>query len=218
MEPRTETWNDFTERYWKYYLLLEKDFLKTEQYLSIDEYNFNAYSNEYIKEYQAICSEIDVIFKLYCKQLDQSFKGKTINSYCKCIKENCSDFSSRTVIIKDKKINIEPWKGWDYVVDQKQKIVSLNPDWWQKYNKIKHNRTTINTETQLPYYKFANQKNVLYSLAALYQLELYYFRTLHHKYFIEEPDMPGPPSKLFEIENWGNKWFVLEGDLRCKID
>ena len=71
---------------------------------------------------------------------------------------------------------------------------------------------------QIPYYKLANQKNVLQSLAALFQLELYYFRKLQQTHFSTDADMPGPSSKLFEIENWGNSWIVLDGDLRLQLE
>lgn len=206
METRIVTRNEFMQRYWKYYLMLEENFLETEQYLAIDELNFNAFSNEYIKQYQTICSEIDVIAKSYCVELESSFHGNSINAYCKCVIDNNSDFISRKVMLKDRNIALFPWENWTYTTETQAnghvKIVSNNPDWWLKYNKIKHNRTTINNEMGLPYYKLANQKNVLHSLAALFQLELYYFRKLQQVHFATDADMPGPPSKLFEIENW----------------
>ena len=214
------TRDEFLQRYWSYYLLLEKDFLDTERYLTIDELNFKAYSNEYIKQYQTICSEIDVIAKSFCKELDSHFRGSTIDAYCKTIIDNNSNFSSRVVNVKNRDIKIIPWQNWNYTIETQQngtdRLVVTNPDWWKKYNKIKHNRTTVNDETQLPYYKLANQKNTLYALAALYQLELYYYRTLHSTHFADKPDMP-PQSKIFEIENWGNRWVVLEGDLACQL-
>lgn len=210
------------QRYWKYYLMLEDNFLNTEQYLAVDEINYSAFSNEYIKQYQTICSEIDVIAKSFCKELDNSFRGNTINAYCKCLTDNNPDFSNRKVKLKDSSIELFPWKDWTYTTEiqanRPAKIVSNNPEWWQKYNKIKHNRTTTNNETGLPYYKLANQKNVLHSLAALFQIELYYFRRLQQTHFATDADMPGPPSKLFEIENWGNTWIVLESDLRLQIE
>ena len=58
---------EFFEIYWRYYLLLEKDFLSTKRYLEIDEYNGKAYSTEYSKQYQEIGSEIDVFCKEFCK-------------------------------------------------------------------------------------------------------------------------------------------------------
>lgn len=221
METHIITRSEFIQQYWKYYLMLESNFLDTEQYLAIDELNFQAFSNEYIKQYQTICSEIDVIAKSYCIELNSSFRGNQINAYCKCITDNNQDFINRKVKVRDKDIEIFPWKDWTYATEMQDngdtKVVSNNPDWWRKYNKIKHNRTTINNEAKLPYYKLANQKNVINSLAALFQLDLYYFRKLHQTYFATDADMPGPPSKLFEIENWGNSWIVLDGDLRLQI-
>jgi len=162
MEACIESRNEFLQRYWNYYLILEKDFLETERYLAIDELNFSAYSNEYIKQYQAICSEIDVIAKSYCRELDDHFKGNKIDAYCKCIIENKQDFANRNIKLTDRAIVLIPWKNWTYSIenqnDGKEKIVAHNPDWWKKYNKIKHDRTTINTSSGLPYYKLANQK------------------------------------------------------------
>lgn len=212
MESNITTRNEFHQRYWTYYLILEKDFLATERYLAIDALNFSAFSNEYIKQYQAICSEIDVIAKSFCREMEPGFKGSSINTYCKCIVDNNADFASRTVKLRDKDIRLTPWENWTYTMESPKKgppkPVAVNPDWWQKYNKIKHKRTTTNSETGLPYYKLANQKNVLNALAALYQLEMYYYRLLHQKHFRDRADMPGPDSKIYEVENWGNKWVM----------
>ena len=220
MEPRIITSNEFIQRYWKYYLMLENNFLETEQYLAIDKLNFEAFSNEYIKQYQTVCSEIDVIAKSYCKETDSTFRGKNINAYCKCVTDNNPDFESRKVRLKDRDIELFPWKDWTYTNETQAngstRIVSNNPDWWKKYNEIKHNRTTTNNETGLPYYKLANQKNVLHSLAALFQLELYYFKKLQQRCFEIDVDMPGPPSKLFDLEDWGNTENVLDDDLRLQ--
>lgn len=221
MEPNITTRNEFHQRYWTYYMILEKEFLATERYLAIDSLNFAAFSNEYIKQYQTICSEIDVIAKSFCRELESGFKGSSINTYCKCIIDNNPDFMGRIVKLRDRNITLKPWENWAYtMVTQRNgssKPEADNPDWWQKYNKIKHNRTTINNETGLPYYKLANQKNVLNALAALYQLELYYYRLLHTKYYQDEPDMPGPGSKIYEVENWGNNWVMTEAHVgfRC---
>ena len=109
MEPRMSTRDEFLQRYWSYYLLLERDFLDTERYLAIDELNFKAYSNEYIKQYQTICSEIDVIAKSFCKELDSNFRGKNIDTYCKAIIDNNSDFSNRVIKVKNRSMEITPW-------------------------------------------------------------------------------------------------------------
>lgn len=75
--------NEFCKHHWEYYLVLENDFLITERFVSFDlgeNYiydgndhevagNSMTFSNEYIKQYQAICSEVDVILKSICKEL-----------------------------------------------------------------------------------------------------------------------------------------------------
>ena len=212
MEPIMITRNEFLQRYWNYYLILEKDFLETERFLAIDELNFSTFSNEYIKQYQAICSEIDVIAKSFCKESDFHFTGNKMNAYCKTILDNNTDFSSHTVIVKDRDIQLTPWENWSYSIDTQDdgttKIVAKNPRWWKIYNKIKHNRTTVNDETNLPYYKLANQQNVINGLAALFQLEMYYHRLLQKNHFPNDPDIPDPSSNLFEIKDWEDEWIV----------
>jgi hypothetical protein len=212
VEPRIITRDEFLQRYWNYYLLLEKDFLYTERYVAIDELNFNSYSNEYIKQYQTICSEIDVIAKSFCKELDSHFRGSTIDVYCKVIVDNNSDFSCRIIKVKNKNIEITPWRNWNYTVEVQRdgtiRPVADNPNWWKKYNKIKHNRTTINNETGLPYYKLANQENTLNALAALFQLEMYYHRLLQRNHFPNDIDIPEPVSTLFDVKDWNNRWSV----------
>lgn len=223
--PKITTRHDFHQRYWLYFLLLEKDFLQTERYLAIDEINFKSFSNEYIKQYQTICSEIDVVAKSYCKEIDSKFKGSTINTYCKCIIDSNPDFVNRAVKLKGTQILLHPWNNWTYSLeaqnDGKTKITSCNPEWWHMYNKIKHSRTSVNQESGLPYYKFANLENVVNALAALYQMELYYYRLLRQNHFPDEPDMPGPQSRIFEVENWDNLWVMTAenmGFLKAKGD
>lgn len=221
METMIATRTEFLQRYWNYYLILEKDFLETERYLAIDELNFSAFSNEYIKQYQAICSEIDVISKSYCKALNSQFRGKNINGYCKQIIDSVADFPTRTINVLNRDLQVIPWDNWSYSVTAQsngtQKIEADNPDWWNKYNKIKHTRTTTNAETGLPYYKLANQKNVLNSLAALFQLEMHYYRLLWQTHFSNEPDMPDPSSNLFEVKDWGNTWVMAGRNIGFQV-
>lgn len=208
-KTEAELRKEFLKKHWIYYLMLEKDFLDIERYLTLDEDNFNAFSNEYIKQYQVICSEIDVVAKAYCKELNPIFNGENSNAYCKCIIDNVTDFSDRVISVKRENINVKPWENWSYTEttteEGKRKIEANNPKWWRLYNKVKHERISIEDETGLPYYKLANQKNVLNALAGLFQLEMYYYRLLRQKLFTTEPDMPFPLSQIFEIENWGNR-------------
>ena len=52
-------------------------------------------------------------------------------------------------------------------------MFELDCDWWTLYNYIKHQRTTkLKGYNDIPFYKYANQENVIYSLGALYILEM----------------------------------------------
>lgn len=215
METKIQDCKEFLQRYWNYYLILEKDFLTTERYLAIDTLNFKAYSNEYIKIFQTVCSEIDVIAKSYCDALGT--KAKNINDYFKCITIKNSDFTNRTIILSGKSIDLQPWIDWSCTntvqSDGTSKASFSSPDWWTKYNKVKHSRTTKNQATGLPYYKLANQENVLSSLAALFQLEMYYYKYLHEHTASKEPDVPYPSSEIFSIKDWGSNSIIIGSNL-----
>lgn len=169
---------DFFEIYWRYYLLLEKDFLTTKKYLEIDDYNKYAYSTEYSKQYQTICSEIDVFCKEFCKEIDSAFNGEKIQHYCKAITDNIINFSASKIFVKYWGKEICPWKDWSYKIQTdrngNQRIRSKsNPKWWTLYNKVKHQRTTkLSSYNNIPFYKYANQENIVNSLGALYILEM----------------------------------------------
>lgn len=171
------TGKEFFEIYWQYYLLLEKDFLSTKRYLEIDEYNAKAYSTEYSKQYQIIGSEIDVFCKELCRKIDNTFKGDKIQHYCKAINDNIANFTERKIFVKNWGKEIYPWKDWHYKVQIDKngfsKLSSNNPKWWTVYNKVKHQRTTkLSSYDNIPFYKFANQENIINALGALYILEM----------------------------------------------
>ena len=161
--------SDFAKQYWGYYIVLENDFRATTQYVTLHEDNFDTFSLEYIKLYQSICSEIDVIAKNLCCFLSESFTGAKINSYYPVITSEFVGFINRRINVLNKAITLSPWKDWN---------PSKPPDWWTSYNKVKHQRTGIDKITKKPYYTTACLKNVLNALAGLYQLELYFYHRL----------------------------------------
>lgn len=205
------TTQEYERTYWKYYLNLENDFLNTEKYVAIDANNKNAFSIEYMKILQMVCSEVDVVAKSFCKEIDTSFKGDKINQYCKKITMEYTDFSKDSVHFLLGNIDMTPWSGWTFVEkntnDGKKKIYSNNPLWWKNHNEIKHNRTSFKGGKQN--YKKANQNNVIYALAALFQVEMYFYNLLADNENLERKT-PLPKSKLFSILRWTNT--VSEGN------
>ena len=53
--------NIFVKSYWNYYLELEEQFISTKKFVEFDVSNSTTYSVEYLKLFQAVCSEIDVV-------------------------------------------------------------------------------------------------------------------------------------------------------------
>ena len=53
----------FIKSYWEYFLELEEQLIETKRYVAFDKANAKTYSIEYLKLYQAVCSEIDVVAK-----------------------------------------------------------------------------------------------------------------------------------------------------------
>ena len=107
--------SSYYRKYCSYYQTLEADFVATERYLTIDEDNFFAFSNEYIKLIQAICSEVDVVAKYLCKCIDSDFSGSTFPEYCKCILDSNPLFVRANVgIQKMNSILVATWVSWKY--------------------------------------------------------------------------------------------------------
>ena len=201
------TREEFCKCHWEYYLVLEKDFLKTEPYVSFelgDNYLYNSdsvenpensltFSNEYIKQYQAICSEIDVILKSICKELGD-VSSRDMLRYTNTILTNWNSIKMQKV--KMKTIELQPFLNWE------KEPSYTAPDWWQPYNKVKHER--------LLNYREANLKNVVNALAGLYVLENYFVKFIGDR--DHEIDVPNDVSKLFEMIDYETKNTVLGKD------
>ena len=206
----------FCSVFWRYYLALEKDFMETERFVSFDladNYlqsvdgndleNSNVYSIEYIKQYQAIVSEIDVLLKEICKELGNDYASCMDRGYTPVILAD--DFWKRIVNqkVRMREIELQPFWGW-------KSIPYKSPAWWGQYNDVKHNRTEK--------YKEANLKNVLNALAGLYALENYYVKFVADKANEQNPedkvyDVPDDESQLFEMLDWSTNTTVFGKDL-----
>jgi len=189
---------EFLGLYWKNYILLEKEFTETLDYIDLDENNYNVYSSKYIKILLQIGSEIDINAKLLCKKYNPQSQAKNIDHYRNEITSNEMDFCNTKVdIIQYCNISsFMPWESWSQ---------GVNPNWWTAYNKVKHERFQTGDigGNRKEYYKFANLEYTLYALGGLYQLLIYYYFKL-----IDGTEdwvkVPIPGSRLFQLK--GNQW------------
>ena len=178
---------EFLNLHWKYYLNLESDFLSTIRFVSLEKENKKTFSIEFIKQYLTICSEINVFLN--------KMTGKDyIDDYVNFI---CNDDFYKKIIDEIVVVNLSDWdiKPYSLIIDKMgKKPKDFNKkNWWKLYNKVKHER--------IEYYKYANLENVLASLAALYVIEVYYFKNNYFDKEISEISVPVPKSKIFSCKN-----------------
>ncbi|MCH7827205.1 MAG: hypothetical protein IIC75_04405 [Bacteroidetes bacterium] len=153
-----------TTLYWNYYLALEKDLEVVARYIEFSESNWNTYSIELARLLLAVSSEVDVVIKEICKMLDPSARNNNIVEYKKTIKEYLPALISETVYLNRYGLKFQPWIKWD-----KQD----SPNWWQSYNKVKHERNQ--------YYEKANLQNILNAFGALLITNIYYYKAKKEK-------------------------------------
>lgn len=178
----------FVRSYWDYYLDLEEQFSQTRKYIAFDIYNKNAYSVEFLKLMQAVCSEIDVVAKEIASALDPSFKVDSSTNIQKWgyVLQNKMPRILTDEVVFDHSIRVSPWKNWLYEEYENKKGATRyrlkdsakTPEWWKAYNSVKHQRTRVTDNGQINYTK-ANLINLINSFAALYILETEYLATLY---------------------------------------
>lgn len=155
------------------------------RFIEISEDNYDVYSIELTKLFLSICSEVDVVAKLLCKETDISLFNKiigdrnpTMETYRTVIRTKFPQFHEANVKIPFYNLSFMPWEDFKD---------NAGPEWWKQYNGVKHERN-LN-------FKNANLKNVLLAMSGLMVLLVY----LYGRTSVISLDEPYEP-KLYEIE------------------
>lgn len=212
--------------YWRYFWELGKDFATTRKFVEFDQGNYQTFSIEYLKLYQAICSEIDVLGKELAQQFDPSFvpeeRRNNIYKWWLVVADKARfyekiDGDIRTTklddveVTFDMKIKVRPWENFRVekaVAKDGKHIIKLtegakSPSWWNDYNSVKHHRTGKLKKTEAINYTKANLFNVIQSYSALYILEKAYMYQIGTKQdlegFVDEMGLFG--FEISEISN-----------------
>lgn len=188
----------FMNKYWRYYLLLEKKFIDTLNYVELAEENFSTYSVEYAHQLLTIGSELDTFFKIYCGfNLNDR---KNIMDYTRYIMSDYPQIPNQVVEIYDTEITLTPYEEWSQWSIQSGNLLS----WWDAYNLIKHNRQENITK--------ASMGNVVTALAALHLIEMKYLQVITKEN--KEFNKPENSSCLFELTDWKfNVTFIRDCDM-----
>lgn len=171
--------------HWHYFLLLEDELVKISRFIEMNKDNFKVYSIKLTKLFLSICSEVDVVARLLCKEADEILfneskdsRNSNIETHRTVINTKFPDFHKANVKIPFYNLSFAPW---DCFKENK------NPAWWSEYNDVKHERN-IN-------FKKANLNNVLLSMSGLMVLLVY----LYGRQSVISLDSSNKPQ-LFEIE------------------
>ena len=196
-----EDLKQFIKSYWEYYLELEEQFIDTKRFVAFDSANEKTFSVEYLKLFQAVCSEIDVVGKEIASSINHNFKtdnNTNIKKWGYEVQQHFPKLKDSRVIFNDE-IEMEPFKNWQYeyamAKNGKKTLRIVNNkktmSWWNSYNKVKHQRIGLVTGTKN--FLLANQKNLTISFAALYLLEISYINCINKAKYINIKS-----SKLFK--------------------
>ena len=192
------TRDEFIATYWRYYLVLEKGFMETLDFLEFHPENTKAFSNRYAMLLQAIGAELDGFFKVFCSLPSDAISN--IGTYSDLALTAWPEIVNQKIEVLEKKTFLQPFKDWD-----KSRAKQSLP-WWEAFDNIKHSRADN--------MKDANQENTITSLAALFLLEMKHLVIICDG---KEPDLPDEPSKLFELDNW-NYRFLPSGEGYAFVD
>ena len=206
------TRDEFCSTFWRYYLMLEGDYKKTELFVepnlgenclystspeNIHDFgNSRTYSLNFIKLLNVVCAEVDAICRSICKEL-LGKNADNMNDFSKGILKIWPDIVQQEVEFYYK--ILRPFEGWD-ATDKMS-----TPKWWSAYTSCKHGRVENFQE--------ANLKNVVNALAGLYILELYYVREIGTRR--NERDVPNDKSAVFQLKEVGTKHKVLGYEIYC---
>lgn len=194
----------FLKSYWSYYLELEEQLIETKRYVEFSTSNNKTYSIEYLKLYQAACSEIDVVGKEIAQKVNPQFKvdWKTnIKKWGYELQQKFGNIKDMHVLFNNE-IILQPFKNWEYEKYRKTnnatdlRIVGKKRDvikWWSSYNTVKHQRIGLITGTKN--FTLANQENLILAFSALFLMEKLFIESLMLE---ENNSLSIENSKLFK--------------------
>ena len=142
--------------YWNYFIALEKDIEELSRYVEFDKSNFNTFSVRLAHFLLSVSSEVDVVAKALCKEIDNKIEAVNIGDYRKIIMNRFPEMAEEPVFMTRYNLSFMPWESW---------ASKTNPDWWLAYNKVKHTRGE--------HYNLANLENVLSAISGLFVVIVY---------------------------------------------
>lgn len=175
--------NKFINDYWRFYKLLEKEFVDTIEYVEVDTSNMQTFSMRYEKILIEVGAELDTTFKMACNLTGR----KTIVDYAPIILNKYPDIIQQSVTVLGTKVKLQPYQGWNST-QASQSLMA-----WKGYNLVKHDRISN--------YRNATLENAVNLLAALFILLMYEYDQLY-KGGNMDCNIPEDESGIFILDSW----------------
>lgn len=151
-------------RYWDYYRTIEDDLIVASRYVEFAKEHYDCYSNEFARLLMTAGSEVDMVFKVLCKEINPDSEARTINTYYPVVtgkKGRFPDLTKEKRYVRGFNLELQPFAYW---------TGCHAPHWWSHgFIEIKHERNIS--------FESANLKNTLDAVAAL-QIVLFYLYSL----------------------------------------
>lgn len=151
-----------TNAYWNYFISLERDFIKTLDFVALEPANQTTYGDNFAKLILAVGSEVDVLAKALCKSVSPQSPAENILHYQGVLTGAYPELHTVEIAVVRNGDRVLPWNSWD------PNGANQSPAWWRAYNSIKHDRV-VN-------FPNANQRNALEALSGLLVINLYYYK------------------------------------------
>lgn len=182
--------------HYNYFIALDADVENLSRFIEFNPDNFPAYSIEMAHLMLAAAAEVDVVAKLICKKVNPKSKAENIIQYEGVIKKAFPQLCEIKVLMPRYSLTLEPWINWKS---------NEKPEWWDYYNKVKHERDK--------YFKQANLKNTLNAVAGLFVTLLYFYK------YEANNGMLIPTPRLFRIEEkYEGGIEITGGELKLSYD
>jgi hypothetical protein len=150
---------------WYYFLSIEKDFIRTLDFVELHPANSTSFSNEYAKLLLLIGSEVDVVAKMVCANAAPTQNPQNVVDYRTILTAHFNGFHTVEIDVPRYARKIQPWLSWGATPPS-------SPSWWTAYNKVKHERDVNFAD--------ANQENTIFTLCGWIALLLYLFKDEQH--------------------------------------
>lgn len=149
--------------HWNYFLTIEKDLEHLSRYVEFAINNYGTFSIEMARLLLVASSEIDVLMKSLCQDFFPDKPIKCIHDFIEQVPFAIPEMHSFRVTIPRHRISFCPWVSLSH-----EKKDDKVPEWWNAYNKVKHQRAM--------FYQKANLFNTISSIGALFILNLYFYK------------------------------------------